>query len=132
MRDYLSYLHPFLPKLFADCPEIYRIEDIVIVMDGSGSIGTCEFDHGKKALHYMMRSANDGSIDAKYAAVTFATSATVNFKFLPYSLAAEKITQTPYPDGETNTQAGLKKAKKLFDDPSSGMCSNKIEKKMLK
>ena len=115
----------FQPKLPADCARRQqppRIEDTVIVMDGSDSIGTCEFDHGKKALNHMMGLANDGSSDANYAAVTFATSATVNFKFLPYSLAAEKIKQIPYPGGNTNTQAALTEAKKLFDDPSSGMC----------
>ena len=58
--------------------------------------------------------------DSKYAAVTFSTTATVNFKFLPNSLAASKLTRIPYPDGSTNTQAGLAEAKKLFDDPNSG------------
>ena len=58
--------------------------------------------------------------DSKYAAVTFGTTATVNFNFLPYSSAASKLTRIPYPDGSTNTQAGLAEAKKLFDDPNSG------------
>ena len=94
----------------------------MIVMDGSASVQRCEFDKGKKALQNMMRLANDVRSDTKYAAVTFATSATVNFKFLPYSSAANKITQITYPGGITNTQAGMTEAKRLFDDPSSGMC----------
>ena len=61
--------------------------------------------------------------DSKYAAVTFSSTATVNFKFLPYSSAASKITTIPYPNGYTNTQAGLAEAKKLFDDHNSGTSS---------
>ena len=96
-------------------------EDIVVVMDGSGSIGRCEFNKGKIALSNMMElaSASPG-INTKYAAVTFANSVTVNFKFLPYHEAANKIESIPYPRGLTNTQAGLREAKRLFKDPSSG------------
>lgn len=98
------------------------IEDIVLVMDGSGSIGKCEFDKGKKALKYMMRLADKApGSDTKYAAVTFSNSAQVNFKFLPYATAANKTMALNYPSGMTNTQAGLVKAKQLFDDPSSGI-----------
>ena len=59
--------------------------------------------------------------DTKYAAVTFSTSASVNFKFLPYSSAASEIMKIPYPGGSTNTQAGLAEAERMFDDPSSGI-----------
>ena len=119
-----NFLH-IQPKRLADRVRRQQplyIEDIVIVMDGSGSIPRCEFGKGKKALHHMMGLANDGRSDVKYAAVTFSSSATVNFKFLPYSLAAKKIKQITYPGGGTNTQAALTEAKGLFDDPSSGMC----------
>ena len=90
-------------------------------MDGSGSIGRCEFNKGKIALSNMMElaSASPG-INTKYAAVTFANDVTVNFKFLPYHEAANKIESIPYPRGWTNTQAGLREAKRLFKDPSSG------------
>ena len=91
-------------------------------MDGSGSIGKCEFDKGKKALKYMMRLADKApGSETKYAAVTFSDSAQVNFKFLPYATAANKTMALNYPSGMTNTQAGLVKAKQLFDDPSSGI-----------
>ena len=100
----------------------FGAEDIVVVMDGSGSIGRCEFDKGKIALSNMMglASANVG-ISTKYAAVTFANSAKVEFKFKPYARASNKIKDIRYPDGSTNTQAGLTEAKKLFDDPSLGI-----------
>ena len=119
MTNFL-HIHPI-----ADCvrrEQPLYIEDIVIVMDGSGSVQRCEFEKGNKALQHMMRLGNAGRNETKYAAVTFATSATVNFKFLPYSSAANEITQIPYPGGMTNTQAGLTEAKKLFDNPISGMC----------
>ncbi|KAL9984338.1 hypothetical protein ACROYT_G006622 [Oculina patagonica] len=96
------------------------IEDIVIVLDGSGSVGSCEFKKGKEALKHMMKTLHNPTYDSKYAAVTFSNSATVNFKFLPYSSAASKITEISYPGGATNTQAGLSEAKKLFDNPDSG------------
>ena len=119
-----NFLH-IQPKLLADRfrrEESLDIEDIVIVMDGSTSVQTCEFDKGKKALQHMIGLANNGKRDVKYAAVTFSSLATVNFKFLPYHSAENKIKQIRYPGGYTNTQAGLKEAKKLFDDPSSGTC----------
>ena len=119
-----NFLH-IQPKLLADRfrrQQLLLTEDIVILMDGSFSIGGCEFGNGKKALHHMMGLAIDGRSDPKYAAVTFASSATVNFKFLPYSLAAKKIKNITYPGGGTNTRAALTEATRLFDDPSSGMC----------
>ena len=99
----------------------YIIEDIVIVLDGSGSVGSCEFKKGKEALRHVMTTAHNPQFDTKYAAVTFSSTATVNFQFLPYSLAASEITKISYPSGSTNTQAGLAEAKKLFDDPNSGI-----------
>ena len=95
------------------------IDDVVVVMDGSGSIPPCEFAKGKEALKHLMDTLHKDGHDSKYAAVTFSTTATVNFKFLPYSTAASRITTISYPGGATNTQAGLAEAKKLFDDPIS-------------
>ena len=99
----------------------FGAEDIVVVMDGSGSVGRCEFNKGRIALSNMMElaSAKPG-ISTKYAAVTFAYSAKVEFKFEPYTIALNKIKGIRYPGGSTNTQAGLTEAKKLFDDPSLG------------
>ena len=94
--------------------------DTVIVLDGSESVPRCEFSKAKEALKHLINALRNPSYDSKYAAVTFSTTATVNFKFLPYSSAASEIARIPYPDGSTNTQAGLAEAKKLFDDPTSG------------
>ncbi|KAJ7379026.1 hypothetical protein OS493_018820 [Desmophyllum pertusum] len=63
-------------------------DDNVVVMDGSGSVAYCEFEKGKKALKYMMDEMHTGKptkVDAKYAAVTFAT--------LPMSTSSSYNTQ---------------------------------------
>ena len=99
------------------------VEDVVVVMDGTESINNkCEFEKGKKALKGLMSVASYNSRhDTKYAAVTFSCAASVNFKFLTYPSAGNKILSISYPGGGSNTQAGLAEAKKLFDDPSSGI-----------
>lgn len=95
--------------------------DVVIVMDGSGSVGKCEFDRGKAAMNNLLLAASaDNSVDEKFAAVTFSTSARVNFKFLLPSAAQKQFTRISYPNGWTNTQAGLEMAKTLFLDSSAG------------
>ena len=95
-------------------------------MDGSGSVGNCEFQRGKAAIKNMMKSTNAVAVekkyDEKYAAVTFASSASVNFKFLPYSTAEQKLTMVQFPSGSTNTQAGLAEAMKLFLESLTGIC----------
>ena len=118
MTNFLGYSQAAVITKRSPSP---RIEDVVIVMDGSGSVGECEFKKGKEALMHMMETLHNPRFDSKYAAVTFASRATVNFKFLPYSLAASEMRKISYPRGSTNTQAGLAEAKKLFDDPSSGI-----------
>ena len=59
--------------------------------------------------------------DTKYAAVSYSTNAVVNLDFYPYSTAAGKMMQIRYVGGSTNTQDGLAEAKRLFEDPSSGI-----------
>lgn len=98
---------------------VREYHDVVVVMDGSGSVGSCEFKKGKKALYYLLGMKHEKA-DLKFAAVTFSNSARVNFKFLPFSSGASELQKVSYPSGMTNTQAGLTEAKKLFDDPSSG------------
>ena len=118
----VNFLH-IRPKFFDRVKKwAPTVEDIVIVMDGSESINKCEFEKGKKALKGLMGMASYNSRhDTKYAAVTFSCAASVNFKFLTYPSARNKILSISYPGGGSNTQAGLAEAKKLFDDPSSGI-----------
>lgn len=113
-----NFLHIISPRIKRQSSSF--VEDIVVVMDGSGSVGSCEFEKGKKALKHIMDESSRPSSNVKYAAVTFSSSASVNFKFLPSSTAANEIMTIFYPGGSTNTQAGLEEAKRLFDDSSSG------------
>ena len=94
----------------------------MFVLDHSGSIGSCEFGKGKQALKNMMKMASKNpTVDTKYAAVSYSRNAVVDFKFLPYSTAANDIMHIRYEGGSSNTQDGLEKAKRLFEDPSSGI-----------
>jgi len=95
-------------------------KDVVVVMDGSGSIGSAHFEDGKTALRNMMELEHESGNDTRYATVTFSDTASVIFAFLSHAESAKEIMKTPYKGGGTNTQAGLAEAKKLFDDPSSG------------
>ena len=103
---------------------VTQLIDNVIVMDGSGSVGDCEFKRGKVAIKNTMKSENaiaeKEGYDQKYAAVTFSTSASVNFKFLPYSTAVQRLSTINFPDGGTNTQAGLAEARNLFLESMTG------------
>ena len=97
------------------------LSDIVIVMDGSGSVGKCQFDRGKAAMKNVILSASeDKKVDEMFAAVTFSTSASVNFRFLSPSAVQQQFMRISYPNGFTNTQAGLEMAKTLFEDSSAG------------
>ena len=93
-------------------------QDVVIVLDGSGSAGRCEFEKVKEALNRTLETLY--ASNSKIAAITFSSSATVNFKFLDPSTAIERITQISFPGGGTNTAGALDKVMELFDDTSSG------------
>lgn len=94
-------------------------QDVVIVLDGSGSAGRCEFEKVKEALNRTLETLY--ASNSKIAAITFSSSATVNFKFLDPSTAIERITQIRFPGGGTNTAGALDKVMELFDDTSSGV-----------
>jgi hypothetical protein len=83
-------------------------------MDGSGSIGACEFDNGKKAMKRLLEYDQPG-INATYAMVTFGQDARRDFNFLPRKDAAARISGVGFPGGLTNTQAGLADALDLFN-----------------
>lgn len=90
-----------------------KLEDVIILMDGSGSIGECEFNNGKKAMKSLMQY-KQSSINAKYAMVTFANNVRKDFDFLPQLQAATKIDDAKYLSGGTNTQAALAEAINIF------------------
>ncbi|XP_066018098.1 von Willebrand factor A domain-containing protein 1-like [Pocillopora verrucosa] len=95
-------------------------EDIVVILDRSESIEKCNYERAKQALKTALDIASEIGYDNRYAAVTFATGATTDFKFVANPVAGIKIKNLPYLPGSTNTQAALKEAKRIFEDPSSG------------
>ena len=97
-------------------------EDIVVILDRSESIEKCNYERAKQALKTVLDIASEIGYDDRYAAVTFATDATTDFKFVANPVAGIKIKNLPYRPGSTNTQAALKEAKRIFEDPSSGTC----------
>jgi uncharacterized protein YegL len=102
-----------------------KLEDVVIVMDGSGSIGACQFSNGKKAMKSLMQYEQPG-INARYAMVTFANRVKRNFNFLPQLVAAVNISAVRYTGGGTNTQAGLAEALKLLKTGKRNWFCNEI------
>jgi hypothetical protein len=82
-------------------------------MDGSGSVGSCEFGNGKKAIKNLMSYQQPG-VDARYAMVTFSDAVRSDFGFLKQSEAVKRIIGVGFPNGFTNTQAGLAAALNLF------------------
>ncbi|XP_028399501.1 collagen alpha-1(XII) chain-like [Dendronephthya gigantea] len=94
------------------------LEDIVFVLDGSGSVPECEFRQGLKAFTQaieMCETPRGGKIySCRHAAVTFSSLAKVDFSFLSSAQASQRIGSIPYPGGSTNTQAGLAFAKDLL------------------
>ncbi|XP_028403415.1 collagen alpha-1(XIV) chain-like, partial [Dendronephthya gigantea] len=96
-----------------------KVEDTVVILDSSGSVGNCEFDKGRTALKDMMMISRD-NYENYYAGVVYSTTATVNFQFLSASEAAKKMDEFSYEGGDTNTADGLSKAYDLIFDPNSG------------
>ena len=95
-------------------PEIKK--DVVVIMDGSGSVPIDQFDKGKQAIKHMMLMEEEYGHDTKFAAITFSSNANRNFPFLSIEEAGMAIEKIQYPDGKTNTQAALIEARKLFED----------------
>lgn len=91
-----------------------HLEDLVFVLDGSESIGKCNFANAKTALQNLLEYKQPG-VDTKYAMVTFATGVRKDFGFLGPLEAKRKISSITFPDGETNTQAGLAMAFDIFN-----------------
>ena len=91
-------------------------EHVIIVMDASGSIGSCEFKEGKKAMVKMMQLCPEKgpSYSCLYSAVSYSSLATVVFRYLPLARASPKMTKIHYPGRGTNTRAGLDEAAKII------------------
>lgn len=116
------HIYPVTPDWYKRLPPI--LQDVILVIDDSGSIPPCEFHKGKIALRNLIWLARaNPAYDTHYAAVAYAWAAVVSFKFLPSAAAQKEIMAIPYSGSATNIHAGLAEAKKLFDISSSGMFS---------
>ena len=104
-------------------------EDIVVILDRS--IGECNYKKAKQAMKNMIDAASKIGYDNKYAAVTFANKSKTHFKFVTNPDAGIKIKNLLYIPGSTNTQAALKEAQKIFEDPNSGMCKFIFDQELL-
>ncbi len=93
-------------------------EDVISIMDESGSVGKCQFDYGRAALIAAIKVCEEevklGISDCQNAAITFATTAAVDFEFLSPTQAIQKMKLISYSGGGTNTQAALTEAMQLF------------------
>lgn len=74
---------------------LVELEDVVIVMYGSGSVRRCEFGNGKKAMQSLMEF-KDPQKDAKYAMVTFNSNVRTDFDFLPPENCSKKSWQCEF------------------------------------
>lgn len=95
------------------------LEDIVLVMDASGSIRECPFEKGRTAMQNLVKINRKNYINY-WAEIVYSDVATIRCKFLPVQDAEPIIGATPYVRGGTNTQAGLYQALQLFKDSNSG------------
>ncbi len=69
-------------------------EDIVWIMDESGSVSKCQFDYGRDAFIDAIKLCEEeekvGKSSCRNAGITFDTTAEVDFKFLPPTQAIQK------------------------------------------
>ena len=74
-------------------------EDIIVVLDASGSIRSCEFGEGKKAMAEMMKMCPEKGpqYSCLYSAVSYSSSATEVFRSLPFTQATAIMSGIPYP-----------------------------------
>ena len=83
-------------------------------MDASGSIGSCEFGKGRKAMATMMKTCTEKGASCRFAGVTYSSFATRSFDFSPITKASQEIRAIPYYGAGTNTKAGLQEAERIF------------------
>lgn len=71
--------------------QVITPEDIIYVMDRSRSVGSCEFNEGKKGLIRLIEICQNTGVSCVHAGITFASEAKRNFKFLPEAQAIQQM-----------------------------------------
>ena len=85
--------------------------DVIIVLDSSSSVSKGEFARALLALQDLVRKSRN---DTNYAAITYATRATIQFNFTSSFQTAGKLRALERSGGKTNTQDALKRCQKMF------------------
>lgn len=91
-------------------------DDVVFIIDDSGSIPLDQFNKGLSALTYFIEGSSPGS---KFAAIKYSGKATLLFNFVSLNEAKKKLKNVPHAGGSTNTQEALKMARDLFLNPAA-------------
>ena len=93
-------------------------DDVVFIIDDSGSIPRDQFNKGLRALTYFIDASSRGT---NFAAIKYSVKATLLFNFVSLNEAKKKLTNVPYSaGGSTNTQEALKMARTdLFLNPAA-------------
>ena len=100
----------------------------MVILDCSESTGKCNHEKAKKAMKNMLDIASEIGYDNRYAVVTLATGATIDFNFVANPNAGFKIKNLPFIPRSTNTQAALKEAKRILKVPIQA-CANSFAPK---
>ena len=90
-------------------------EDLVVVMDASGSIRSCEFEEGRKAMAAMMKTCTQKGASCRFAGVTYSSFARKSFDFSTITKASQEIRAIPYYGPEPTQRQDWKKLKKYFE-----------------
>lgn len=92
-------------------------DDVIFIIDESGSIPPDQFKKGLHALTYFIDAS---SWNTKFAAIKYSGKATLLFNFVSLSEAKKKLKNVPQAGGSTNTQEALKMARTdLFLNPAA-------------
>jgi Mg-chelatase subunit ChlD len=92
--------------------------DIVFVLDGSGSIGSTNFDNVKTFVNAVVRSFDIGAQKVRVGLIEFSNTAAVQFNLTKYYTTAgimSAVNSTAYQGGSTNSAAGIKSMQTMFE-----------------
>ncbi|XP_032240316.1 uncharacterized protein LOC116619544 isoform X2 [Nematostella vectensis] len=98
--------------------DVHYPTDVLIIIDSSKSVPERNFTQGLRALQELVFRF---PTDTNFAAITYSTDAQVNFQFVSATKALDQLIQIQYNAGFTNTQAALRKARKMFLSRKSGI-----------
>lgn len=87
--------------------------DVILVLDSSSSVSRGEFAKGLSALEDLVKKSRN---DTSYAAVTYSTSAKIQFNFTSSAEieTAGRLRAIKRSSGKTNTQAALKRCQQMY------------------